>query len=315
MWHKVRGARPLLLADSYLIFFYYLSFNALNIMDAHLMMIRIFAVFLSLLSSLSVIAAPMVSGGSSQAVPKAFQNDGGIPDGGLLGKDNSLDFDFIITGGFLEIDSHFYGDESKVNPFSNLNHGLGLSAFFPENLIPSPFGLSLYFQGKYMTFSESTDKKLALSKFMDIDYGIRMAVAVIDHLVVQIDVGIASNPMTIRRSIQDFKIVQVPSTLVGTKLMYTVDLPENWSFTISGQQYLLGPSVASGIKLREGQGYGVGGQFNVNLHDLGYAYIGYTGTTEQQNSDQGTHRRAEDLISFGFSFSMEDGAQEMNPGH
>lgn len=283
-------------------------------MDAHLMMIRITGLTLLFLGAFRVYGAPSTQSSSVQPVQK-LQNEEAMSDESISSQDKTLDFDFIITGGFVEIDSRFYGDEGRVNPFSNLNHGLGLSAFLPDSLIPSPFGLALYLQAKYMTFSESPDKKLAQSKFMDLDYGIRFAVAIVERLSVQIDLGIVSNPMTIRRSIKDFKIVQVPSTSVGTQLMYTFDLPANWSFTMSGHQYLLGPSVVSGIKLREGQGYGVGGQFNIDLHDLGYAYIGYSGTTEQQNSDQGTHRRAEDLILFGFSFTMEDPTQDEMPGN
>ena len=226
----------------------------------------------------------------------------------------SLDFDFIVTGGYLKVESKFYGDDTQLNPYSNLNHGLGLSAFLPESLVPSPFGLSLYLQGKYMKFSESTDKKMASSKFVDIDYGFRVAIAVIDQLRVEIDLGIATNPVSIRRSTNDFKIVHVPSTMVGTKLVYTLDLPSDWSFTMMGTQYLLGSSMASGVKLREGQGYGLGGQFNIDMHDLGYAYIGYIGTSEQQGSQQGSHRREEDLITFGFSFVMEDENSSENPG-
>lgn len=229
-------------------------------------------------------------------------------------QDSSLDFDFVVTGGYVELKSKFYGDQSLINPYSNLNHGLGINAFLPESVIPSPFGISLYLQGKYMTFSESVDKKLSSTKFVDLDYGIRGAIAVIDRFKVELDLGIAMNPMSIRRSNTDFKILNVPSTMIGTRFFYTFDLPSDWSLSLLGQQYLLGPSVTSGIKLKEGQGYGFGFQFNIDMYDLGYAYIGFAGNNEQQNSEQGSHQRAEDLISFGFSFSLDETSQDINPG-
>ncbi len=215
-----------------------------------------------------------------------------------------IEYEFSVQGGFIELKVDSFGDNAKAHPYSNLNHGLMISLFLPENLLPTPLGTSVYFQGKYMTFSESIDKRFAAAKFVDLDYGLNLMIGLIDRLRLDVNLGIATNPALIRKSSEEFKIINYPSPTLGTRLNYSFPLSERWSLSLLLTQYYLGSAVAGGAKIKDGLGVGAGFQFNLDLYDEGYAFFGYSGTSESQNSDQATIKRNEDLIFFGMSAEL-----------